>query len=279
MTIGNNTEMQTLYASEVNALYDRTQSFFRGTVITKGEVKGNSYVFIIGPIADMAVERGADGDIPLLADNQTNATCTLKEYHALARKNGFNIASSSVDQRGIMQKQTIASMNKRTDDLIITQLDTTAYSSGAAATGNALGFWLEGKAALGANDVPTDDGKLWCAITPYAEAQMLRIDRLTSSDYVDDRPFMKGRKIREIMGVKFFVHTGLPGDGTSDATCFMYHEDAVGHAMNMGEQSTVVGYDGEQDRSWARTSSYQGSKMIQDEGVFELHHDDTAALV
>lgn len=279
MTVGNNTVTKTQYASEVVALYDRTQSFFRGTVLTKGDVNGESFVFTIGPIADMAVERGADGDIPVLADNQSSVTVTLREYHAKARKNGFHMAVSAVNQRSLMQKQTVASMNKLTDQLIITQLDTSAYNTGAAAAGSSIGFWLEPWATLGQNDVPMDDGKIWCAVTPIAMAQLLRIDRLTSKDYVSDQPFMKLRQVRDVMGIKFFVHTGLPGDASASATCFMYHEDAVGHALHMIENKTVFGYDEEEDRTYSRVSQYQASKMLQDEGVIEVVHDDTLALV
>ena len=279
MTIGNVTVTKTQYASEVVALYDRTQSFFRGTVLTKGDVNGESYVFTVGPVADMAVERGADGDIPNLGDNQTSVTCTLKEYHAKARKNGFHMAVSAVNQRTVMQNQTVASMNKRTDQLIITQLDTSAYNTGAAAAGNSVGFWLEARMILGNNDVPTDDGKLWCAVTPAANEQKARVAQATSRDYVDSREFMKPRRVVEWMGIKFFVHTGLPGKTTASATCFLWHEDAVGHGLNMPEGKTAFGYDDEQDRTFSRVSNYQGSKMIQDEGVVEVVHDDTAALV
>jgi hypothetical protein len=252
---------------------------FRGTVKTKGDVNGNTFKFILGPTADMAVERGSNGDIPLMADNQTNAECTLKEYHHLVQKNRFNINSSSVDQRMIMQQQGIASMNKRTDDLIITELATTAYDSGAAAAASSIGWLLEAQAILGENDVPVDDGAIWCALTPMAHAQLLRTAQASSSDYIDERPFMKMRKIREIAGVKVFRSTALPGSGSASASCFMWHEDAVGHAMQMGEQNTAVDYESKHDRSWARTSSYQGAKMLQDEGVFKIVHNDDSALV
>ena len=132
---------------------------------------------------------------------------------------------------------------------------------------------------LGNNDVPVDDGKLWGAISPAANEQMMRVAQATSKDYIDDRPFMKQRRIREWLGIKFFVHTGIPGKGTSSATCFIYHEDAVGHALHVPEGQTAFGYDEEEDRTFSRVSNYQAAKMLQDEGVVETAHDDTAALV
>jgi hypothetical protein len=266
----------TLYASEFTENYEQKQSMLRGTVTTKGEVKGESFIFIIEGTADTAVSRGADGLIPPADDNQSSATCTLQEYHHLARKTQFNVFSSSVDQRMSMQRRGIISINNKTDQLILTQLATSAYNTSSAAAAS-LAKALLAVSTLDNNFVP-NDGERYGLLTPNAWAQMMKVTQFASGDYVPDKPFMKYVQWRNWMGVKWCMHPNLPGKGTNNASCFVYHKSSVGHGLNRGEMQTKIGVNEEQDYSWARTSSFQGSKMLLDEGTVIWAHDDTAAF-
>lgn len=271
-----NTVTQALYASEWTEVYEQKMSLLRGTVTIKGEVKGTSFIFIIESTADIAVVRGADGLIPPADDNQSTATCVLNEYHHLARKTQFNVWSSSVDQRMSMQRRGVISINNKTDQLILAQLATTSYNTGAA-TAASLAKCLLAIATLDANYVP-NDGERYGLLTPMAWAQMMKVTQFASRDFVPDEPFMKRADWRNWMGVKWVVHPNLPNKGLSNAQCFVYHKSAVGHGLNRGEMQTKVGVNDEQDYSWARTSAFQGSKMLQTAGVVLMAHDDTASL-
>lgn len=270
------TILQTLYNSEFTENFEQKQSIIRGTVTTEGDVKGNQFVFIIEGTADVAVERASNGLIPTAQDTQTSATAVMKEYHHLARKTQFNILSSSVPQRLSMQRRGITSINNKTDQILLTEMATTAYDTGAAAA-NSIGLMLEACAILDENYVP-DDGNRYGLLTPRAWAQAMKITQFASQDYVPDRPFMKYTMWRNWNGVKWARHPNLPGKGTNLASCFVYHKNSIGHALNQGEMQTKVGQNEEQDYAWARTSAYQGAKMLIDEGVVKMVHDDTATI-
>jgi hypothetical protein len=276
--MSDNTVLQTKYATEFVAAYEQKQSLLRGTVTTEGEVKGNQFIFIIEGTADTAVSRGANGLIPVADDTQSSTTLTLAEYHHLARKTNFNIHSSSVPQRLSMQRRGIISINNKTDQLIIDQLETTSYNTGGAAAAS-LALMLEGCSLLDAANVP-DDGERYGLLTPVAWAHMMKVTQFTSSDYVPDKPFMRAgfSQWRNWNGVKWCRHPNLPGKGTNAAKCFIYHKSSLGHGLNQGEMQTKVGQNEEHDYSWARTSAYQGSKALQDEGIIQVNHDDTASL-
>ena len=273
--MADNTIMQTLYAQEFTEIYERKQSHFRGTVTTEGQVHGDNFIFILNGAADTAVERGANGAIPWASDDQTSATLTLKEYHHLARKNNFNVMSSSAPQRESMQKRGVVSINQKTDALIIAQMDTSTTSITAAA--GSLSWMLQGCEKLWANDVP-NDGNCYGALTPKAYAQMMKVAQFTSSDYIDERPFMRGAQMKDFLGVKWFMHTGLTDLGGASANCLLWHRDACGHGINQGDIQTDIGVNGEQDYSYARASAYQGAKLLQNEGIVIMNHDDTAAV-
>ena len=277
--MADNTVMATLYGKEFVSAYEQKQSLLRGTVTTQGEVKGDNFVFIIEGAADTAVTRGANGLIPYASDDQTSATCTLAESHHLARKNNFNIYSSSVPQRQSMQRRGIVSINNKTDSLILTQLATTTYSAngGSAVAGMTIGALLEACAILDENKVP-DDGERYGLLTPMAWAHAMKITQFASADYVPDRPFMKYTQWRMWNGVKWCRHPTLSGVTTATASCFVYHKASVGHGLNMGEMVTKVGMNEEQDYSWARCSAYQGAKALQVAGICKIVHNDTTAL-
>lgn len=276
--MADNTVLQTKYSTEFVQAYEQKQSYLRGTVQTEGDVNGDTFIFILEGAADEAVERGANGNIPYASDNQSSSSCTLKEYHHLARKNQFNIVSSSAPQRLSMQRRGVVSINKRTDSLILTQLDTTTYdtNSGTAAAAS-LALLSEAVAIMDQNGVPRD-GERYGLLTPKAWQQMLKVAQFSSGDYVPDQVFMKGTEWRLWNSVKWTVHPYLSGVTGASAKCFAYHRFAVGHGLNESSMQTKVGTNEEMDYSWARASAYQGSKALQVGGIVRIKHNDTASL-
>lgn len=276
--MADNTITQTKYAMEFTEAYEQKQSWLRGTVTTQGDVNGDTFVFIIESTSDTAVERGANGNIPYANDDQSSASCVLKEYHHLARKNRFKIFSSSAPQRISMARRGVVSINNKTDQLILAQLNTTTYqTNGGTAAANSIALMLESMAILDENFVP-DDGERYGLLSPRAFAQAMKINQFSSGDWVSDKPFMKITQWRQWGGVKWARHPNLPGKGTNAAACLVYHKCAAGHALNHGEMQTKVGENEEHDYSWARATAYQAAKALQLAGIVRLKHDDTAAL-
>jgi hypothetical protein len=276
--MADNTVTQTLYNTEWTEAYEQKQSWLRGTVQTKGDVNGESFVFILEGDADEAVTRGANNNIPYADDDQTSTSVTLAEYHHLARKTNFNIYSSSVDQRLSMQRRGVISTNKKTDVLILAQFDATTYdtNSGSAAAAS-LALLSESVAIMDANGVPRD-GERYGVLTPMAWQQMMKVNQFSSGDWVSDMPFMRYTEWRVWNSVKWSIHPFLTGVGTSTAKCFIWHKWAVGHALNKGAMQTRIGQNEEHDYSWARTTSYQAAKLLRAGGVVRIKHNDTAAL-
>jgi hypothetical protein len=85
------------------------------------------------------------------------------------------------------------------------------------------------------------------------------------------------RRMRRWFGVNWIVHPNLTGVGTATEKCYLYHRDALGHAMETGSgMKTAIGYDEEQDYSFARATGYFGSKLLQNSGVVQIKHDGSA---
>lgn len=266
------------YRQEYVAAFEFGQSMLRAAVTTEHMRQGNEAVFLVADSGGAeATTRGVNGLIPATTDNLNQYSATLVEWHDLRRKTSFNIFASQGNQRKIMQDMSLKVMNRKLDDDIITELATATVNTGAAATGS-LALVTKALGILGNADVATDEeDNMFGLITPAMEAYLLRDAAFTSADYVDVKPLAgPAKKYRRWAGVNWIKHTRLPGKGTNAEKCFIFHRNSIGSAFDSETLKTVVGYDEEQDYSYARTSNFTGSKLLLNSGVIVMNHDGSA---
>lgn len=267
---------QIQYRDEFIAAFEQSESLVRKTVTTEVEIKGNQAVFLVaGSGGAQAVTRGLNGLIPARADDNQQLTATLVEWHDLVRKNNFNIFASQGDQRRLMHQTTMAVINRKFDQDIITELNTATQDSGAVYKTADLALVMYGLAVLGNNAVPMD-GNISALITPAFHAYLMQTEEFASADYVKNEPFSDSLTMYRWAGINFIVHPNLPGKGTATEKCFLYHKNAIGNAVNSGGMETPVGYNEEQGYSFARASMFTGSKVLQNSGIFVWNHDGSA---
>ena len=229
------TAFQTQYRQEFIAGFEQRQSLLRGAVTTEAVIKGNTATFLVADSGGAsAVTRGVDGLIPARADDLTQSSATLAEWHDLVRKTKFNVFASQGDQRRIMQETSMGVVNRKIDSDIITTLNTGTQDTGAAQTGS-LSLAMHGMTILGNNDVPFDGG-IYGLITPAFHAYLMQTKEFASADYVNGKPFENGMPLQKPMliwwaNAYWIVHPNLPGKGTSAEKCFLFHKSAIGHAV------------------------------------------------
>lgn len=278
-----NTAFQTQYRQEFIAGFEQKQSLLRETVTTEAVIKGNTAVFLVADSGGAsAVTRGPNGLIPARADNLTQNSCALAEWHDLVRKTSFNVFASQGDQRAIMQSTTMGVLNRKMDLDIITNLDTGTINAGNAAVTATVGLCMKAMTILQNSEVPWDSN-ITAVISPAFHSYIMQAPEFSKATYVNGYPFKEGDpawrdkpKMFDWIGVMWIVHPRLIGKGTADEHCYMYHKSAIGHAVNTEGLKTPVGYDEEQDYSWARASADMGSKVLQNSGIVLIHHDGSA---
>jgi len=162
-------------------------------------------------------------------------------------------------------------INRKIDDDIITELNTGTVNTGAAVQGS-LSLVMHAVTLLGNATVPFD-GNISGLITPACYAYLMQTPEFSSVDYVDNKPFSGRQVMFRWAGVNFIVHPSLPGAATNAEKCFIYHKNAIGHAINSGGIQTQVGYNEENDYSFARCSIFMGIQILQNEGVIVVNHD------
>ena len=119
---------------------------------------------------------------------------------------------------------------------------------------------------------------MWAVVTPGCIGYLLQVPQFASADYVDTKPLVGPiRRVRRWAGFNWIMHPLLTGVGTNSEKCYFYHRDAIGSAFDTGEGlNTAIGYEDEQDYSFARASSFTGSKLLQQTGILQFIHDSSA---
>jgi hypothetical protein len=279
------TAFQTQYRDEFVAGFEQGQSLLRDCVTTEAVIKGSSAVFLVADSGGAeASTRGVNGLISARADDLTQLTCTLAEWHDLVRKTGFNVFASQGNQREIMQKTTMGVINRKIDDLIITELDTTSVTIGSTSTLPDVALFQHARVKLSNASVPWDSN-----ITLLAQPSFLsyleEAPEFSNAEYVEMRPYAgsdqnpswkdkpMAYKWRNCLLIE---HPNLPGKGTTGEKSFLFHKSAIGHAIDASGMETPVGYDQEQGYSYARVSLNMGAKLLQAAGVVEIAHDGSA---
>lgn len=268
---------QTMYRQEFVAGFEKRQSLVRHTVVTETEINGKEATFLVADSGGAtAVTRGVNGEIPTRPDNLNQFVATLQEWHDVPERTNFNIFASQGEGRKIMQHTCMAVINRKIDNDIHDALANATTTWGAAAVATLI-LVSKAKTILG-NNFATHDAPVFALITPAFHGYLMGIKEFASSDYVDMKPFEGVGKDRAFSwyGVNWVVDADLPGTGTASATCFMYSQNAIGHACDNESIKTHVGYDEKNDSSWARCTVYMGSKLLQNSGVVKMLHDDSA---
>jgi hypothetical protein len=270
---------QVQYRQEFISGFEVKQSLLRDAVTNEAQIKGNQATFLIADSGGATtVTRGANGKIPGRQDNLTQKTVTLTEEHDVPERTNFNIFASQGDGRKIMQETSFGVLNRKTDSQIITTLNTGTVNTGTAVKAD-MKLITKSKTILGNNKVPFD-GNITAVITPAFEAYLLQTKEFINANYINGKPLPNGETawkdmpmVYKWLGINFIVHPELPGVGPSAEKCFLFHRNAVGHAMDTNGMQTYVGYDEREDLSYCRMTAYMNSLLLQNNGVVVMNHD------
>lgn len=276
------TAFQTAYRQETIEAFEAQQTLLRDTVTTDAEFNAQTAVFLVaGSGGATAQTRGVNGLITARADDNTQNSCILSEWHDLVRKTGFNIFASQGKQISIMQRTTVAVLNRKIDDQIITQLNTGTVTVGAASATPTVSMFQNARVKLSNASVPWDGNITFLCGASFL-AFLEEAPEFANADYVEIRPYagetpswrdkMMGYRWRQCLIVE---HPNLPGKATASEKAFLYHKSAIGHAANTGGLKTAAGYNDEQDYSYARATMFMEAKLLQNAGVVVATIDGT----
>lgn len=281
------------YNADVHHIFQREGGMLRPTVRTKDGVVGSTTTFQkIGK--GTATTKARHGTITPMNQTHTALTATLADFYAGDWVDKLDEAKTNIDERMVLAKGGAYALGRKVDNQIITVLDTTTESTITITvtlfTTIRAGL-LTLVEALDDNDVPNDGGR-YGLLTPRMWSQAMTVTSFASADFVGTNglPYTEGapghRKFKEWMGVKWGVHTDLPGKGTATAAQFVWHKNAVGyatgaHAGNVaanGEVAADIMWYGDRAAHFVNHMMSGGGVLIDTTGVIQGTVDDTTAV-
>lgn len=265
------------YKKDFVPAFEQKMSLLKMTTTKESVMSGNQATFLVsGSGGDTAVTRGTNGQIPYGNPTNNQQTATLVEKHAPYELTGFNVFASQGNQLQVMRNSSINVINRDIDLTLLAELANATQDFG---TGTATLQTVTGaQAILGNNDVDVEEeDNMFAVISPAFRGYLLQTTEFASGDYVEMKPFGgPARKMFRWAGINWIVSSRITGLGTASEICYMYHRNAIGYAVNVGEEKIAAGYDEKQDTSWSRASVYHGAKILQNTGIIKITHDGSA---
>lgn len=220
--------------------------------------------------------RGRDGRIVYRNSDQDTVSTDLVEALGAEKIDNFSAFKNSVDQRKIMWTRVANAIERDMDDKIIDELETTTniINSGTAVTLNAA--WVKNWIHSFRVSTSGVEGVATGLLTEAAFLQLQTVAQVSSRDYVEEYKF-RGRRAFMWEDILWTPHPRLPGLNTATASCFLFHQSAVGF-YEAGAAKMRVGFNDEHLYFFCNGQEWCAAQSLLTDGVWELVHDDTAAF-
>lgn len=270
------------YEREVHEAYQRHGSLLRPTVRHKTVTNAKDTTFqSVGK--GVAGQKTRHGKVPVMNISHTPVTCTLQDWYAGDWIDKLDELKINHDERMVVANASAWVLGRKTDEMIVTVLDTATNSSAVDLTSEKTirNDLLEAVQALNDRDVP-DDGQRFGIIAPRMWAAMMTMEEFSSADYVgaDGLPYRQGAPIatfKSWLNILWKQHTGVPEAAGNVRSNFIYHRGAVGHAVG-AEITADVQWHNDRAAHFFMHMMSQGSCKIDDAGIEKITIDEDTAL-
>ena len=255
------------FEREVHEAYQRLGSKLRPVVRSKTGVQGSSTIFQkVGK--GTASTKSRHGAVPTMNVDHTTVEAVLSDYYAGDWVDKLDELKTNIDERQVIASAGAYALGRKTDELIINELNTNINFAGANTDGLTKTKVLTAFKALGDADVP-DDGQRYAVVGWQQWNELLQITEFSSSDFIgaDELPW-KGTQARRWLGTVWMPHSGL----TKTANvrfCHWFHKNAVGHASGADVQ-TDISWHGDRAAFFVNNMMSQGAKLIDTSGVITM---------
>jgi len=294
MSTSISTSFITQYSRDVHEVFQRRGSHLLNAVFHESGVVGTTQVFHkIG--TGTATTKSRHGVVTPMNQTHTAPQCTLVDFYAGDWVDKFDQAKTNYAIRQRYASGGAMALGRKIDDQITTVLDTTTstiITLDVTSYNDILATSLTWVEAVFDNDVP-NDGDVYGVLTTRLWSQLMTINAFASADFVgfDGMPFKQGPntgigKWKDWLGVKWALHTGLPGKGTSSGKAWIWHKTALGYA-SAAAQGNIAGNEAVSadvtwhgDRvAWFVNHGMSGQAcMVDDTGVIEANWNDSTAV-
>lgn len=257
------------YESDVHVAYQRMGSKLRNTVRTKNGVKGYRTTFQKYGTGT-ASQKARHGDIVPMNMDHSTVDCDLADWYAAEYIDKLDELKINIDERMLAAQAGAYALGRKTDDIILTALDSTTNTQTEGGTARLTTTKINTTFVyFNENDVP-DDGQRFWVISPDQWLDLLGIDAFSKSDYIgfDQLPYKGGMTAKVWMSFMWFQSSGLSETSNIRKT-YAYHKQCVAHAIG-ADVSSEINYIPTKVAHLATSMMSMGAALIDATGVYEV---------
>ncbi len=226
------------YSDDVHHLASQMSSKMMGQTRLHRNVGGSTYDFHkLAGLTAATRASGSSAEVTGLDATSTVVTATLTDHEVPIYAQKFDQLKTNVDQIKEYQVETVASINRKIDDIIITAMAAASTTLTTTAGGLTYAKLLEAVTFFNTNDVDLEDRIF--VVSPKALSEALAITQLTSGDFMQVQAIMNAG-IGKALGMNWVMSSRLPLN-VAARTCFAFNKKAVGVAMGK-DVSTEINY-------------------------------------
>lgn len=259
------------FEADVHMAYQRMGSKLRNTVRQVSSVTGNVVRFqIIGK--GTATTKARNGAVVPMELVHSTAEATLTDHYAPEFIDKLDELKTNIDERQAVAQSAAFALGRKTDEILISAMDSGANSTQIHDTSSALekADLLSLFETFGAADIP-EDGQRYLAMNPKGYADLFLINEFASSDFVGEQnlPYAGGMTMKEFLGFKIFSTSAVTAGKN-----FGYHSSAVGLGVG-ADVTTEINYVPEKASHLVTAMMSMGAVVIDDNGVYEVLDNNT----
>ncbi len=256
------------FQADVHMQYQQMGSKLRNTVRTKDGIIGSSTTFQkVGK--GTASTKARHGKVPVMNVDHTPVECPVSDYYAGDWVDELDELKTNIQEQQVVARAGAYALGRKTDELIIAQLDTSTNYAGTGADGLTKAKVLAAFEMLGGADVP-DDGERYAAVGWKQWSDLLGIQEFANADYIgDDELPWKGTQAKRWLGTLWIPHSSLTKDGSNVRFCYWYHRTAIGHAIGKNVKTDVT-WHGDRAAHFINNMMSQGACLVDASGVISM---------
>lgn len=255
------------FQADVHLQYQQMGSKLRNTVRVKDSIIGASTTFQkVGK--GTASTKARHGKVPVMNIDHTPVECQLSDFYAGDWVDSLDELKTNTNERTITARAGAYALGRKTDELIITQFDSSTNYAGDGSDGLTKDKVLTAFEMLGEADVP-DDGERYAVVGWKQWPELLNIQEFANADYASESELpWRGTQAKRWLGSLWIPHSGLTKQ--SDVRyCYWYHRTAIGHAIG-SEVRTDVTWHGDRAANFVNNMMSQGAVLIDTDGVVSM---------
>lgn len=263
------------FERETHEAYQRQGAKLRPFVRQVNNVVGKSTTFQKTG-KGTASTKTRNGLVPVMNVAHTNVECTLTDQYAGDWVDKLDELKTNIDERTVVTNAGAYALGRKTDALIIAELDAVSGAQNIAASAAGMTL-IKAKAAmalLGAADVP-DDGDRVAVVGWQQWTDLLGIQEFSNSQWAgnSETPLINKTQAKFWMGAMWMPHSGLTKVSTT-RHCYMFHKSAIGFASGADVQADIT-WHGDHASWFVNNMMSQGAKLIDELGVAQIDCTET----